>query len=143
MPYSTQSDIEQQLPRDLLTQLTDDDGDGIVDGGIVPAAIQKADDEINAYAATRYSVPFTPVPALIKALSVDLAIWNLYARRRMESETVNKRYDRAVKLLRDIADGKASLGESPGPAESEAGLPEATTTVSEDRVFTKDTMQGY
>lgn len=143
MAYSTQSDLEKQLPQDLLTQLADDDGDGIIDGGIVPEAIQKADDEINAYVATRYAVPFSPVPTLIKTLSVDMAIWNLYARRRMDSETVTKRYDRAVKLLRDIAEGKASVGETPGPAESETGLPEVSTTVHDGRMFTKDSMQGY
>lgn len=143
MAYSTQSDLEKQLPKELLVQLADDDGDGVIDSGIVPDAIQKADDEINAYAATRYTVPFSPVPTLVRALSIDLAIWNLYARRRLENETVTKRYDRAVKLLRDLADGKASLGETPGPAETETGSPEATTTVSEDRTFTKDTLANY
>ena len=143
MPYSTQSDLEKQLPKELLVQLADDDGDGVIDGGIVPDAIQKADDEINAYAATRYTVPFAPVPPLVRALSVDLAIWNLYARRGRENETVTKRYDRAIKLLRDIASGTATLGETPGPAESETGLPEATTTVSDERIFTKDTMGSF
>ena len=143
MAYSTQSDLEKQLPNELLVQLADDDGDGVIDSGIVPDAIQKADDEINAYAATRYTVPFVPVPTLIKALSVDLSIWNLYARRGRENETVTKRYDRAVKLLRDIAAGTATLGETPGPAESETGLPESTTTVSDERIFTKDTLGSY
>lgn len=143
MAYSTQSDLEKQLPKELLVQLTDDDGDGVIDSGIVPDAIQKADDEINAYAATRYTVPFAPVPPLVRALSVDLAIWGLYARRGRENETVTKRYDRAVQLLRDLAAGKASLGETPGPAESETGLPESTTTVSDERIFTKDTMGSY
>ncbi len=143
MAYSTQSDLEKQLPKELLVQLADDDGDGVIDSGIVPEAIQKADDEINAYAATRYTVPFSPVPPLVKTLSVDIAIWNLYARRGRENETVVKRYERAVALLRDITTGKASLGETPGPAESEAGLPEATTTVSDERIFTKDTLGNY
>lgn len=143
MAYSTQTDLEKQLPQARLIQLADDDGDNLADTGVIDEAITKADDEINGYAATRYTVPFSPVPTLVKTLSVDIAIWNLYSRRTIENDTVNKRYERAIQILKDIAGGKVSLGESPGPAEAGAGSPEATQDVSDARVFTKDTLKNF
>lgn len=141
--YCVQSDLEKQLPPAQLIQLTDDDGDGAADSGVVTDNITRADNEINAYCAKRYTVPFAPVPDLIKTLSVDIAIWNLHKRRGIERDAVNKAYARAIQLLKDIASGTASLGVTPGPAESEAGGPQVTTEVSDARVFTKETLEHF
>ena len=95
MAYCTQSDIEKQLPSERLITLTDDDGDDIPDTGVIDEAIADADEEIDSYLAARYTVPVSPVPGIVKKLSVDIAIWNLYARRTVQDDNREKRYQAA------------------------------------------------
>ena len=132
MAYSTQSDILEQLDEDVLIQLTDDNDAGVVDDDAVTRAIADADSEIDSYCGAHYEVPFSDVPAMVRKLSVDISIYNLYARRKGAPEDRKQRYDSAIRFLRDISTGKASLG-SAAPDDSDGG-PEATT-VKSDRKF--------
>ncbi len=133
MAYSAKADILEQLDEDVLVQLTDDADAGVVDDDVVTRAIADADSEIDSYCAAHYEVPFSTVPAMVRKLSVDIAIYNLYARRKGAPEDRKARYDSAIRFLRDVSTGKASLG-STEPDESDGG-PEATTKKS-DRAFT-------
>jgi len=133
MAYSTKADILEQLDEDILIQLTDDDDLGTVDDDMVTRAIADADALIDSYCGTRYGVPLSSTPDIIRACSVDLAICNLYARRRGVPEDRKQRCAERVSFLKDIATGKATLG-SAAPAPSSDGGPEATTAKS-DRKF--------
>ena len=135
MPYSLQTDLLEQIDEDVLIQLTDDVDAGEVDAAVVTRAIADADGEIDSYCGMKYPVPFTTVPPVIRKCSVDIAIYNLYARRKGVPEDRQKRYDNAVRFLRDVSVGKATLG-ADAPAEDSDGGPEATTAKS-DRVFSR------
>ena len=143
MPYCTQSDILKQIAEAAVIQLTDDSGTGAIVTAVVTAAIADADAEIDAYCSGRYPVPFSPVPDMVRKLSVDIAIYNLFSRRAEITigEDRKGRYDNSIRFLRDVSQGKASLG-GDAPAETDASLPQATTA-KEDRIFTRDTMEGY
>ena len=134
MPYCIQTDILEQITEDELIQLTDDAGAGTIDATVVTRAIDDADAEADTYYATRYDVPLSPVPAMARKLSVDLALYNLYSRRlSIVPEERQRRYDAGVRYLRDVSKGIVSLGaESPAP-DSDGG-PVATTTKS-DRIY--------
>ena len=133
MGYCTKSDILEQLDEDVLIQLTDDVDAGIVNDDAVTRAIADADSEIDSYCGAHYEVPFETVPSMVRKLSVDIAIYNLYARRKGAPEDRKQRYDSAIRFLRDVSSGKASLGAT-APDDSDGG-PEATTKKS-DRAFT-------
>lgn len=135
MPYSTQSDLLEQLEENVLIQLTDDSGSGEVDVSAVDRAIADADAEIDSYCGTRYTVPFSPVPVMIRKLSVDIAIYNLFSRRALDvADERQQRYDNAIRFLRDLAKGLISLG-ADAPAEPDDSLPQASRD-KEDRIFT-------
>lgn len=134
MAYSIQTDLEEQISQTELIQLTDDTGSGEVDTSAVARAVADADAEIDSYCGSRYTVPFSPVPVMIRKLSVDIALYNLYSRRALEvAEERQKRYDNAVRFLRDLAKGLISLG-ADTPAEPSDGLPQANRT-KDDRIF--------
>ena len=133
MAYCTQSDILEQLDEDILVQLTDDADAGVVDTSVVTRAIADAAAEIDSYCGTRYDLPFSPVPVMVRKISVDIAIYNLYARRKGAPEARQKRYDDAVKTLRDVSKGLVSPGADAPSVDDDAG-PEITT-VKRDRVF--------
>ena len=134
MAYSTKADILEQLDQDVLIQLTDDADAGEVDDDTVTRAIADADSDIDSYCNAHYEVPFSPVPTMVRKLSVDIAIYNLYGRRKGAPEDRKNRYNNAIRFLRDVSTGKASLG-STAPDDTDGG-PEATT-VKSDRVFSR------
>lgn len=133
MSYATQADILEQLDEDILVQLTDDADAGVVDADMVTRAIADADAEIDGYCGTRYDVPFTSVPAMIRKISVDIAIYNLYARRKGTPEDRQKRYENAVRFLNNVSKGVITLG-GDAPAQDLDSGPEATAKKS-DRIF--------
>jgi len=139
MPYSTKTDILKQISEEDLTGLTDDAGNGMVDDNVVNKAIQDADGEINSYCKKKYEVPFNPVPDMINKLSVDISIYHLYSRRQnLLNESVMKRYDDAIKFLKDVARGLAEITDVPPPAtdSDQVGKFQAN-----DRLFTRENME--
>ena len=130
-----EASVADQIDDDILVQLTDDDDAGVIDSDIIVRAIADADAEIDSYCGTKYDVPFSTVPVMIRKMSVDIAIYNLYARRRGAPEDRKERYDDAISFLKDISKGIASLGGDGPSADDESG-PEPTT-VKSDRVFSR------
>ena len=142
MAYSTLTDIKKLIPEGSIIQLTDDENLGAVNQARVDEAIAQADAEIDSYCGSKYTVPFTTVPDIVKKISVDIAIYNLYSRRVEEiPETRADRYKNAIRQLEGIAKGLISIGESITPP-AETGGPEANKT-DDDRTFTKDNLGNY
>jgi phage gp36-like protein len=144
MPYCAIEDIKKLLPEADLVQLTDDEGAGSVHPGRVKEAIAQADADIDSYLSAKYTVPLSPAPAVVRKLSVDIAVYNLYSRRLEKiPETRSERYKNAVRMLEGIAKGTIAIGAATAPtAASDAGGPEATRAADE-RTFTKTTLEGY
>lgn len=141
MSYCAKSDILEQLDEDVLIQLTDDDDTGAVDDDKVTRAVANADAEIDSYCGTKYAVPFSTVPAIILTVSVDIAIYNLYARRKGAPESIKERYNNRIAFLRNVSKGIATLGEDdPDGSPSDQNKPEIS---SSDRVFSRDKLNGW
>lgn len=91
-------------------------------------AIDNAQSEVDARLRGRYSVPFSPVPALVHSTTLDIAAYLATLNYRQEKELpdgdpVVRRYQRACALLKDIAAGNADLdaGDGAGPATRTGG----------------------
>ncbi len=133
MAYCTQTDMLEAISEEDLIDITDDADAGTVDTDAVDRAIADADAEINTYCAAQYDVPFSTVPAMVRKLAVDIAVYNLYARRRGAPEDRKERYDNTIALLRSVAAGTVSLGvDTPSPDDD--GGPAAANPES-DRIF--------
>jgi phage gp36-like protein len=144
MAYSTQADIEKLIPRDLLVKLTDDEGLRTVNAERVAEAVEQADAEIDAYISKRYGVPLDPVPALVKKLSVDMAVYNLYSRTVMSAPEIRReRYADAIKRLEAIARGTAGLGIAEEPAPPPDASTGETTQTADSQVFTREKLRGF
>ncbi len=138
MSYSTKEDILKQISQERLIELTDDEGIGQFNESVISEAIEDADSRIDTYCGTVYTVPFSPVPEILKRLSVDIAIYNLFSRRGIGDEVREKRYDNAIRLLKEISTGKVTLGKVPEPKDN----PERRAQLNaQDRIFNRDTMK--
>lgn len=143
MPYCTLDDIKKLIPEEALIQLTDDEGLGSVNQARIEEAVVQADAEIDSYCGSRYSVPFDTVPEVVKKLSVDIAVYNLYSRRVEEAPAVRaERYRNAIRQLEGISKGVISLGIDPGPSASADGRAE-TNKPTGDQVFTREKLGGF
>lgn len=139
--YATQQDMIDRYGEDDLLIAADHDGDGVADAAVVTQGLSDATDVIDTHIGARYTLPLTTVPAVLKRLCVDIAIY-LMSKPPSVTEEKRKRYEDAVKLLQAISTGKVSLGIS--SSESAATTDGAETNkTSSDRIFTLDKMTGY
>jgi phage gp36-like protein len=139
MPYATLDDLKKILNEAVLIDLTDDAGAGVIDSAVVDNSLEAADVEIDAYLGERYSLPLSPAPAIVAKLAGDLAVFNLYSRREGPPDHWQARYNNVIKMLAKIQAGDIGLG---------IGDPAATASdgaeiVSEDRIFTRDTLKNF
>jgi len=146
MAYCTQADILEQITESELIQLTDDANLNTIDTDAVTRAIVDADAEIDAYCTTKYDTPLSPVPAMLRKISVDISLYNLFSRRPVSiPDDRQARYDAAIRFLRDISRGIVSFGGDDTPAQDDEGGPESTTLKS-DMIFgrgrTSDSSSG-
>jgi phage gp36-like protein len=134
MPYATQQDMIDRYGEDDLLIAADHDGDGVADAAVVTQGLSDATDVIDAHIGARYTLPLATVPAVLKRLCVDIALY-LMSKPPSITEEKRKRYEDAIKLLQAISSGKVSLGIS------ETGETVATTGgasfTAKDRVFTR------
>jgi phage gp36-like protein len=143
--YSTIDDLVGLIPEEMLIQLTDDENTGALVAARVEEAIEQADSEIDSYCAVKYTVPFDPVPEIVKKCSVDIAIYNLYSRRVEDlPATRSERYRNAVRCLEGIAKGTISIGaapalEPPGNRDESA----ANTKKAEEQAITRSKMVRF
>jgi phage gp36-like protein len=108
MPYATQADLETRFKQQELIELTDEAGTGEIDAAAVAVALADTDAEINGYLAGRYSLPLTQTSPELVRLACDIARYRLYDTKA--TEQVKARYDDAIRKLREVSSGKASLG---------------------------------
>lgn len=112
MPYLETQDLIDELGEVTLVQLTDDAGTDEINDARIQKAIEFARGTFDSYARSRYPIP-VPVTPVVKGLNLDLAVFHLYKSRTSVAEgvyTVKKNAaDEALKMLKDIAAGKASL----------------------------------
>lgn len=141
MAYCTQANILDRIDEATLVTLTDEAGEGEVDGAKVAAAIADADATIDAYCQSSYTIPLSPVPPKITQVGVDIALYNLYSQSDLEMPEVRKdRHREAIRFLEKVAAGAISLGAAaPTPVDTS----NAATVDSNSRIFSRGRMTGY
>lgn len=143
--YCVKADIEKHLKQDVLVDLTDDTGAGTVNESVVTACIVAADALIDGYLRGRYTVPLSTVPALVKEVSVNLAIYELYNRTKalLVTEQIEKNRTFYIDLLGNIAKGTVTLDvvDQSGLAVTTSFA--ASSKTASDRVFTPDLLGAY
>lgn len=123
--YCTQQDMIDRFGEEELIQLTDRDGEGVVDSNVLDRAIADAAAEIDGYLATRYKLPLAETHPALPRLATDIARYLLYDDAA--TDKVQERYDKAIAFLRDVARGTVSLVQQTGSVAETAGVAEFET----------------
>ena len=141
--YSTIEDLKARIGVETLTDLTDLEGVGEINETVAEGSIADADGIIDAYCAQAgKATPLSPVPALITGFSADMATHLLYSRKGLAVESRANAYNDAVKFLRDVAAGKATLGTAAeAAAAGDGGI--ATTKSASERAYRDEVMDAF
>jgi phage gp36-like protein len=110
MSYAQPTDMIARYPGRDLIDLTDENGQA-VNTTTLQSKLNDASVEIDTYLESRFTLPFTDVPAILNQVACDIAMYRLQVLRPMHDVTDAKdRYDRWVKWLDKVRDGKITLG---------------------------------
>ena len=146
--YCTTDDLLRAMSIRTLTELSNDDPDATDPcAEVVDLAIQMACEEIDGYLRSRYLLPLSETPTVVKRLAIDLARYHLYARRPEGydfPEAIKSLHQQALKRLDEIRDGKFALGEAVGERVGQAiREPGEIRVAKRGRVFGLDTLSQY
>lgn len=124
MRYCTLADIAKAIPPVTLLQLSNDDPAAQQpDESVIEDAVRAACELTDGYLRGRYSLPFDPVPTVLRDAAISLVRYTLYSRRPETDLPDAVKDDRrnTIKLLESIRDGVVTLGLPSGKATPEPG----------------------
>jgi len=148
--YAQVSDMQARYPNRDLVQLTNEDPTvTTINGAFLATFLNDASDEIDAYLESRVALPLSDPPAILTRLCCEIAMYHLNALRPIHDITDAKnKYDSAIAFLKEVSDGKRTLGLS-----ADAQEPAETTVVQDvnaggdpslpQRVFSRGTLKGF
>ena len=141
MPYCAIADIEAS-EQDLI-DLTDDNGDGVINQTVMDKAIATAGELVDGFLRGRESLPLDPVPGLLTALAADIALYRLYGRRPRLAipDSLSDKYKNALKLLENIQKGQVILGAV--QVGGEITPPAVSLVKASDRLFSDDKLSRF
>lgn len=144
MRYCSLDDLQLAIPPQTLIWLSNDDESATtVNAGVVEQAVAQAEELIDGFLRGRYNLPLSPVPTIVKDMTVNLARHWLYARRPEGNElpdAVVRTHKSAMSLLETIRDGKLTIGQPTGEALAEPG---EVKVRARRRIFGQDTLDRY
>ena len=117
MAYANYAYLVEQFGENEVIRSADRDGNGVADIGVVDRALNDAASEIDSYIGAIYDVPLDPIPGVVVTHSGAIALYRMSLETGTYTKEKRQRYDDAIRWLRDVAAGKASLpgGEKVAP----------------------------
>ena len=144
MRYCSLDDLQLAIPPQTLIWLSNDDESATaVNAGVVEQAVAQAEELVDGFLRGRYNLPLSPVPTIVKDMTVNLARHWLYTRRPEGNElpdAVVRTHKSAMSLLETIRDGKLTIGQPTGEALAEPG---EVKVRARRRIFGQDTLDRY
>jgi phage gp36-like protein len=138
MAYLTQLEYLSSFDEAETISLTDPNGVEIDDTKL-NAALKDGSDIVDSYVGSRYTVPLSPIPDVIKNIVADLARERLFTLH--PNDEVTKRADRARAMLKDIAKGVMVLIDGTGIVEDSAS--DSPAYCGPDTIFTPCVLNSY
>ncbi|HGY4723289.1 TPA: gp436 family protein [Citrobacter amalonaticus] len=110
----------------------------------IDAAIQDTDAEINSILSRRYQMPLAlpDIPRPLRRAAISIAIYWLSERDNQITELIQKRYDDAVRTLKEMASGARDLGLPQDAQPAETGSGSVLTVGENPRLFTRNNLKG-
>lgn len=112
--YIQAQDLTEVVSELTLVQLSNDNSRATeANQKVLDKACEYATETVDGYLRSRYVLPLTQVPTLVRNICLQLARHWLYSRRpdgKGFPDNVQKTYEQALKDLQKIQDGRLHLG---------------------------------
>lgn len=141
MPYAVKADLSpRRISLAELLQLTDDTNTGAVNDALVTDILDEASAQVDSYAGQRYGVPLQS-SSQVKGLTLTIAEYLLYLRRKRMKPDVRQSYEDAIAFLKDVSSGKARL-DQPAAATPQSSAGDVQVTAKPER-FSDQNLSGF
>lgn len=140
MAYATRDDLVEAWGADTVTRLSTRGGQDPAD--VVARALDYAGGAVDAQLGVRFALPLESTPVVLRDVVVDTALGRLAVSADLATETILDREKRARTTLREIAEGRMSLG-LPARTPGESPRPVlARVQGGGSKLFTRDELRG-
>ena len=130
MAYSDKAGLIKTKDEVILKQIAGEGG--VINDDWIDEAIEDADAKIDFYCTGYYTVPFSPVPKIIKRWSKQLAICGLYRRSNRANEDAETQCKNITDSLISISEGDLEV---PG-ATKKTGI--KVSEIYDENIFNMD-----
>ncbi len=144
MFYCTAEDIEIQIGKEPLIQLTNDNCEqNTIDTVVCEEAILYSSTLIDGYLRGRYNLPLNTQFPLLRVVAMDLSTYRLYSRRIMTEipEVACDAYKNAIKTLENLQKGIITLETQDNQTLQNGQY--RTNKTELDRLFNKGRLSEY
>lgn len=135
MTLAVLANLQARYGDQVLILLADRDNDGVIDAGVVEAHLQDADAEIVSLISGGAVIDTANPPLNLVRIACVVTLYKLYGAQAPED--VRKQYDDAVKFLRLVAKGEASLDGGALTPTAPSANPRPAASESTPRRFTR------
>lgn len=143
--YANLADMIAILGRDEVVTLTDRTNTGDPDPDLAERHLALACAEADAYIGKRYTLPLSSTPEILTAKVIDIAAASLARTSNLITDEIKDRQKQAITFLRDLSQGKATLGIDE-PKDASAGDTGSSSAVlfdvPDDLVMTRENLKG-
>lgn len=137
MPYATAADLVARYG-DQVAQIAG--GDPATAPSVAQGLLDAAA-EIDGFLAGRFTLPLQEVPAVLTNLACDIAIYRMQVLTPDHLvEDARRRYEDAIRRLKDIREGRMDLGL---PSATATPGPGPLSVTSAPRLFSRDRLRGF
>ncbi len=147
MPYANTQDIIDRYGEDFLFTLADRDRDDDLDTTAVDNALSDASGLMDSYLSTRFALPLENMPALLKRLCIDIAVYWLSEDGGGATEEKRQRYEDTIAWLKRISKGETELGlgsDSKGSTDDgDTASSDGVLIQSNERLFSRNKLRGW
>lgn len=154
MSYATLQNLKDYLgagtsPLGAYNRLTDRVAGTTANDAVGQELVDLAQGEVNSWLGRRYVTPIdasadATLAQTLRDFTLAIAGYKAYAlhpRRPTPQQSIKEHYEAALERLKAIANGAAALpGATPIPGPTTGGA--AATAVGDERVFTREAMEG-
>jgi phage gp36-like protein len=140
MTYATQQQFIDAFGSELTIELTnlEDATATTVNATVFDRVAADSDELINSYLSGRYALPLAQTPGLLRTLALDIYRYKL--GHNAQEEDVRQRYEDALKVLQQIAQGLLNLGLPLADEPLAKGSPKVFKPAG---VFTRDNLSDF
>ncbi|PCI85775.1 MAG: hypothetical protein COB24_11960 [Hyphomicrobiales bacterium] len=136
--YATKQNLINKYDEKTLIRFSSKSANGTMDDDVIAAALDEASAIIDGYISKQYDLPLSNVPVLLVGYCIDISIHNLATGKGAITDDITRRYDNAIKFLKDVARGDLGLGLPKKQAEA-ASSSKILFTQASPRLFERGT----